>query len=143
VVIEAGRKGEALVFLVPEQIVEQTRHMQHLSRDDRAALQEEGLAPFVLDLPGRFGAHDEHAAHPVRCGCIGDRAVAVGPIDVFMPAMPHDSNELILAPVRFGGISVKFGERQAHAAASVAVKAHAFVLARHPAMPARSECMTK
>ena len=46
----------------------------------------------------RFGADDKHAANRVRDGLVVERAVAIGPLNVFQSAVAGDRHELVLVP---------------------------------------------
>ena len=50
------------------------------------------------DLLRRLGADDQHAADAARRGLVVDRAVAVGPVDVFDAAVARDRHQLVDVP---------------------------------------------
>ena len=53
-----------------------------------------------LDLFSRLGTQHQHTADAVRRARHVDGAVAVGPVDVFPPAVPDDRHQGVLVPVR-------------------------------------------
>ncbi len=59
-----------------------------------------GEALFCEDVLSRLGADHQDAANSVRRLVIIDRAIAVGPINIFAAAVASDGDQMIFVPSR-------------------------------------------